>query len=115
VMVRHSITRYFPAPFKEYGTPWVEFIDSSVEQEEKRHHGKDREVHGKRIAEVLVDMAQSNALIERPLIVFNSPLFQVLSLRAQPERAPARGLCSTGTPVERAPLGIHCVIHDLFR
>lgn len=60
-------------------------------------------------------IAARNGLIDKDLIAFESPLFQVLSLPPQPLRAPVGSVGAPGEPAEGCPVPIHRVMRDLFR
>lgn len=60
-------------------------------------------------------IAARNGLIDKDLIAFEAPLFQVLSLPPKPVRAAAAALRSCEALVKRGPTPLHHVFRDLLR
>lgn len=60
-------------------------------------------------------IASRNALIDKDLIAFEAPLFQVLSLPANPVRAPMGSLRSPDEPSAQGLTPISRVLRDLLR
>jgi hypothetical protein len=56
-----------------------------------------------------------NGLIDKDLLAFEAPLFQVLSLPPKPVRAAATALRSSGALVKRGLTPLHQVFRDLLR